>query len=211
MEVGAVFDDLLDQKPLDLLPRFHCYVRSNLLGGEPYALSMHPKILRRIAEQEPGFTYLWPGEVTREFKKFLLQHVPTAKDGVNVAGKNFDGLDRLFLEKLPKFKEEIKLRHRVIDPAILYWQPGDETLPGTELCYQRAGLEPVAAHTAIEDALGVIQLVRKKLAPLATPCMTCPDCGQRYYYPDDGKVRINFCKPCMNKKHQGILVPEKSA
>ena len=135
------------------------------MSGEPYALSMHPKILRRIAEQEPGFTYLWPGEVTREFKKFLLQNVPTAKDGVNVAGKNFDGLDRLFLERLPKFKEEIKLRHRVIDPAILYWQPGDETLPGTELCYQRAGLEPVAAHTAIEDALGVIQLVRKKLVP----------------------------------------------
>ena len=140
-------------------------MKSNFCKGEPYALSMHPKILRRIAEQEPGFTYLWPGEVVRELKKFVTQHAPNAKDGINVAGKNFGSFDRLFLQKLPHFTEEIKLRHRSLDPAILYWQPGDETLPGTELCYQRAGLEPVAAHTAVEDALGVIQLVRKKLAP----------------------------------------------
>ena len=53
---------------------------------------------------------------------------------ITAAGKNFATFDKLFLERLPRWKQCIKLRQRVIDPAILYvdWK-NDESLPGLPL------------------------------------------------------------------------------
>ena len=41
-------------------------------------------------------------------------------------------------------------------------------LPDSKTCYERAGMNPKVAHTALEDALAVVQLVRtgvKRLRP----------------------------------------------
>lgn len=82
---------------------------------------------------------------------------------INVAGKNFATFDKLFLEKLPWFKKLIKIRQRVIDPAILFcdWV-NDNSLPNLQQCKNRSNIEGVVTHDALEDAWDVIQLLRTK-------------------------------------------------
>jgi hypothetical protein len=81
---------------------------------------------------------------------------------INVAGKNFATFDKLFLEQLPWWKRLVKVRQRVIDPAIQFcdWE-NDESLPNLFTCKQRAGVEGIVTHNALEDAWDVIELLRK--------------------------------------------------
>lgn len=82
---------------------------------------------------------------------------------INVAGKNFATFDKLFLEKLPWFKKLIKIRQRVIDPAILFcdWK-NDDALPNLQKCKDRGKIGGVVTHNALEDAWDVIELLRTK-------------------------------------------------
>jgi oligoribonuclease len=81
---------------------------------------------------------------------------------LTVAGKNFGTFDKLFLEKLHQWKRVLKVRSRILDPALLYvdWEK-DEDLPGLSKCKERAGLSGVVSHNAVEDALDVIELIRR--------------------------------------------------
>jgi oligoribonuclease len=81
---------------------------------------------------------------------------------INVAGKNFGTFDKLFLEQLPWWQKLIRIRQRVIDPSIQFcdWE-NDETLPNLYTCKQRAGIEGIVTHNALEDAWDVIELLRK--------------------------------------------------
>lgn len=81
---------------------------------------------------------------------------------INVAGKNFATFDKLFLEELPWWKKLIKIRQRIIDPSILYcdWSE-DDSLPNMQKCKDRAKLKGDVAHTALEDAWDVVQMLRK--------------------------------------------------
>ena len=54
----------------------------------------------------------------------------------------------------------VKLHHRTLDPAVLFWEANDEKLPDSKTCYERAGLDGKVAHTAVEDALAVVRLIR---------------------------------------------------
>ena len=86
---------------------------------------------------------------------------------VTPAGKNFFTFDINFINPLFEMSSElgnsIKFRSRVLDPAILYadWN-NDDALPGLGLCKERAGLDPLVTHDALEDAWDVIELLRKK-------------------------------------------------
>lgn len=169
LEIGAVVDPG-DGTSTDKLPVFHCYIVHDIIFGQAYALSMHPTILRRIATQEEGYTYLRPEEVAPAFDRFLAENYYESKGEefgldkrVNAAGKNFAGFDLQFLKQLPEWDDFIQIRHRVIDPAMLYWQPGDTRLPDTKECKKRAGLTGDVAHTAVEDAFDVVALVRMKM------------------------------------------------
>ena len=46
---------------------------------------------------------------------------------VQAAGKNFAAFDMRFLYRIPQFSKFVNFRHRVIDPAVLYWQVDDES------------------------------------------------------------------------------------
>ena len=82
---------------------------------------------------------------------------------INVAGKNFGTFDKVFLQKLPRWKQLIKMRNRILDPAILFvdWK-SDEALPGLGLCKERSKIEGVVTHNALEDAIDVVSVLRTK-------------------------------------------------
>jgi hypothetical protein len=81
---------------------------------------------------------------------------------LNVAGKNFGTFDKLFLQELPWWQKLIRTRQRVLDPAILMvdWN-NDKSLPNLTTCKERAGIEGVVTHDALEDAWDVIEVLRK--------------------------------------------------
>lgn len=81
---------------------------------------------------------------------------------ITVAGKNFGTFDKLFLEKLPRWKQLIRTRSRLIDPSVLFvdWK-NDSDLPSLGTCKERADVNGIVSHTAIDDAWDVIQILRK--------------------------------------------------
>lgn len=85
---------------------------------------------------------------------------------ITVAGKNFATFDLKFLLKLPRWKQLIKVRQRILDPSILYinWTE-DESLPSLGTCKRRANLPEEIAHDAVEDSKDVILLLRKEYNP----------------------------------------------
>lgn len=180
IEIGAVIDEVrsdCDPTPIEDLPTYHAYLVQEEFTGEPYALSMHPTIFRRIATREEGFKYLEPGDMPEDFANFLLDNgfarsfdpkrdiddVHPVK--ITVAGKNFASFDSNFLNDIQNWKTQIKVRHRVIDPSGFYWNPfEDEELPNTELCLKRAEIDETVEHTAVADAQNVIRLIRSHVA-----------------------------------------------
>lgn len=160
LEIGAVIDNWI--LPIEELPRFQCYIVDEPVIGSHYALSMHPKILRRIATRTPGFTYIHCDDIALKFLDWLNKYgIIPYKEHITFAGKNYASFDKQFLDKLLVWKKLIKSNHRSIDPGNLYWNPDkDWGLPSTEVCMKRAGIIGEVAHTAVEDALIVVKLIR---------------------------------------------------
>ena len=79
----------------------------------------------------------------------------------NAAGKNFANFDNKFLERLPRWKQCLRARGRTLDPSVLFidWA-NDDAAPGLGLCKERAGIEGIVTHNAIEDAMDIVQLFR---------------------------------------------------
>lgn len=164
LEIGAVIENESWSGPVELLPQFHCYVIYDKIYGEPFALAMNAEILRRIANRknEPNFWFLSPSEVGPALAHFVSQAGFDPKN-LLAGGKNIAGFDVPFLEELPGFDKCINFKHRFVDPGMLYWQPEiDDCPPNTKLCMERAGRPGEVKHTAIEDAMEVIHLVRQK-------------------------------------------------
>ena len=80
---------------------------------------------------------------------------------INVAGKNFASFDKHFLERLPRWKQVIRVRQRIIDPSVIFtsWNE-DKSMPSLYECKQRAKIQGIVTHDALEDAWDVIQLLR---------------------------------------------------
>jgi len=166
LEIGAVWEDWTCT--LTDLPRFHCYVVHKQIVGQPFALALNADTLRRIANpQETEGNFLSPGEVADKMAAWLARC--GAAETVTPAGKNFASFDRQFLKRLPDFETKVRLHHRTLDPALLFWLPTDEKLPDSKTCYERAGMDPKVAHTALEDALAVVRLIRTGIKHLRQP------------------------------------------
>lgn len=172
LEIGAVYDD---GRTVDVLPIYHRYVVHKLYVGDPFALALNEKILHRLSnitqEDWRCGQFIWPEEVADNFVRWLKDKCHwNGKTGITPAGKNFSSFDLQFLQRLPRFKEEVKLNHRCIDPAILYFNPEtDDKLPDTKTCMERAGFKGNVAHTAVEDAQVVVKLVRLGIRRLSKP------------------------------------------
>lgn len=170
IQFGAVVDDLVS--PLELLPRFEVLVlnRNDEYCGSSFALNMNRDILSRISDTHQKIEkqqaqdlskFCFQDELGPRFANWLQSHIPEG-GSITVAGKNFSGFDKLFLENI-NFFEFIKVRHRVIDVGSMYWQVSSDgtVLPNLKQCMERAGLEGEVLHTALDDALVVTKLIRK--------------------------------------------------
>jgi hypothetical protein len=177
IEFGAVLDDLSDQKPIHMLPSFHCYFVKDEYKGEPFALSMHPTIFRRIAERgeeenRNKYHYFTAEKFGNAFKTFLIKNgYPVEHDKVviNASGKNFGSFDLQFLKHKTDFLKHIIVRNRIVDPGMLFLNGDDNQIPGMAECKKRAGVNGIVAHDAISDAIDVVKLVRYGLRHLYPP------------------------------------------
>jgi hypothetical protein len=135
---GMQFVDELDV--VELLYQF-CY-RNGLVDFTPEDLAKASKVVDGV--------------------RYPMLSSNMAKANITCAGKNFGTFDKIFLERLPRWKQVFKIRQRIIDPSVLYtdWK-NDESLPGLSDCKKRAGLSEVVTHNALEDSWDVIELMRK--------------------------------------------------
>lgn len=168
IEFAAVLDDLNDIRPINLLPKFHCYFAKDSFVGEPFALSMHGDIFRRIAGRSEEFNrkqynYCSAEKFGNSFKTFLVKNgykEEHDKVAINAAGKNFGSFDLQFLKHKTDFLKHINVRSRILDPGILYVNNNDESIPGMSECKKRAGLNEEVSHNAMDDAFDVVNLIR---------------------------------------------------
>ena len=177
LQFAAVIDDLKNPKPLESLPKFEAmFIKKNGYHGHPYALSMHSEMFKKIdfaikkkldVCPDTGVRFMEIEALPTALDVFLMQNgfePRYDKQYVNVAGKNIGQFDLQFLNAKIKDWGRIKFLSRVIDPAILYFDlQKDIALPDMKTCLERAGLTEEVAHTAYEDALLVIKLIRTKL------------------------------------------------
>jgi hypothetical protein len=169
LEVGAVIDDW--KTLIDQLPRFRRILVYETVTGSPFAMALNANLLKQIANPPtPPVTsrceFCKPEEFCEQFARWLQAN---GFDPLHIqaAGKNFASFDLQFLKRLPGFGRHLGFRHRILDPAILFWKPEDERLPDSKTCYERAGINTKVAHTAIADALAVVRLVRLGIRHLA--------------------------------------------
>lgn len=139
----------------------------NYNNCEPYAMAMNAKILDKLSGRVPSSDSVIPADyVSQWLRKSINEVVPglgTRSNKITFAGKNVASFDLPRLSLLPEF-DIISYHHRCLDPAILYFEEGDECLPDSKLCMDRAGLSGEVAHTAEEDAIVVAKLIFNRLS-----------------------------------------------
>jgi len=192
LSIGAVIEDTNNPLPIEELPIFHAAIigREGFFG-EPTALIMNAGLISIIDSyqkaknqdekddlmQKSGMQFLKEDEIVIALYNWLAKNgmvegvteftytraMPTKKVYLNVAGKNFATFDKVFLEQLPRWKQLIDCRNRILDPAILFvdWV-NDEALPGLGKCKERANVEGIVTHDALEDAIDVVNVLRTK-------------------------------------------------
>ncbi len=157
LEIGAVWDDWT--RPLNQLPTYRRLVLHDEYRGNAFALALNAELLKQLSgERQPCF--LEEDQVADDLAEWLKSCGWDGQSSLTPAGKNFASFDRQFLKRLPRFEKVVRLHHRTLDPAILYWRFDDDKLPDSKTCYERAGMDGKIAHTAVEDALAVVRLVR---------------------------------------------------
>ncbi|MFW6172505.1 MAG: hypothetical protein ACOC5T_02055 [Elusimicrobiota bacterium] len=164
LSFGCVLDDLKNPQPIKELPRYHCYFVNDIYKGEPYALSLHSEIFRRIAERSPSYNYIRPNRFGSVFKNFLIKHGYSAEHDrvtINVAGKNFAVFDYPYLMEKTDINKHVLMRRRFLDPGILMLDfENDEAIPSMKECLMRIGIDREVNHTAIDDAIDNILVIR---------------------------------------------------
>lgn len=156
LEFAAVFDDWWTF-PISYMPTFHRIIKHDTIVGQPYALSMHSELLRKIADPPPDASICTIDELAADFAEWLVDVDWPIEERITAAGKNFAGFDYQFLKQ---YSFDHFFHHRTLDPAILYWQPEDTVLPDLQTCMKRAGLDGLVMHNALDDAFAVVRLLR---------------------------------------------------
>lgn len=147
------------------------------ISGHPFAIAMNAGIIAQMSKM----LQVWNKEsqflddvITKDHRVFVYEEfmerawgdkvVPwlnyigfSEEKRFNLAGKNLATFDIPFIEAAGI---KIPYRHRIIDPAILYFRSGDATLPDLKQCLDRSDMpKKEVEHTAVADATDVANLV----------------------------------------------------
>jgi DNA polymerase III epsilon subunit-like protein len=173
IEFAAVIDDIGSNKPIEKLPTFHRFIKKeSSYVCEAKAVIINQRVFEKLASNDDD-EIITIEDLMYAFGNFLHSNGLTQnKYGttiINVAGKNFGTFDYQFLKnKIPDGQwNNISMRHRFIDPSILYFEPGDIALPDilkcTERMEQETGEKIVwSHHSALDDALQIVRLMRHR-------------------------------------------------
>lgn len=188
LSIGAVIEDTANVKPIEELPQLHIIIARKKIKGDIFAINMNAKLIQSINDWNLAKTdedrLQIENSVNAVFVKSEKEAVVElyhfiAKNGyVNninfsyigdkpikfiAAGKNFASFDKVFLEKLPIWNQVFSISSRIIDPAMLYinWNT-DDAPPSLTECKLRANIKGEVTHNAVEDAIDVIKVLRKK-------------------------------------------------
>ncbi len=171
IQFGAIIEDTEKKLPYDEIPKFEVLLEHTIYSGEPFPLQMHQALFKKLAdvqhktyEEKEKAGVIPAAELAERFALFLSLNGVDPTKAINVAGKNFGTFDWPFLMRLPNWKSTIKMSQRILDPAILFWDPiKDKRLPNLEECKTRMCLPVTSvAHTCLPDAWDVIELLRTK-------------------------------------------------
>lgn len=188
LQLSAIYEDPSLQLPFEDIPKFNRYIKHDEYHGQEYALWLNSEILLKLSKYKEGWTdeeksksqivtsysqlfddfEWWVRDVLEEHGDKIIH--------INCAGKNFASFDLQFIKQALREVSTphlngypIRFRHKILDPAILYANDEDETLPGLEKCLERAGITrelqkdgSMITHDALMDNWDVIQLFRKK-------------------------------------------------
>lgn len=168
------------------LPKFRAVLMHDELVINPYCANLHKDLWEEMLKATVGTLsdahnakgiithYVKPQDFERVFHKWLCGVIdntlrdedfhPESPVTINVAGKNPAGFDIPFLLELPEWSNElVKFRRRIIDPAMLcFVEETDTELPDLQTCLDRCSIDSTVKHTAVEDALDVIKILRRK-------------------------------------------------
>ena len=161
LSVGIVIEDTKNKLPFEKIPKFHAIILRDRIQGESFALNMNKDIIEVINSKKEVDNAILIKE--DELVDHLISFFKTNNlvDKITVAGKNYTGFDKKFLEKVEGW-DRLNIHRRVIDPAPLFmnWKE-DRELPDLNLCKLRAGISGSVSHDAVEDAWDVIQVLRR--------------------------------------------------
>ena len=166
---------------------FHAIIDHERIEGDVYALTLNNRILKILVNNRTfknnDYIILKPEELLPAFLNFLNESGYKMKDEhytISIAGKNPGGFDLPMLKyhfnryNNTKFDETndmpsdsskpIRFRKRIIDPSMLYIDfLKDSIPPDLKTCKERAGLENIITHNALEDALDVVYTICAKI------------------------------------------------
>lgn len=156
-EIGNIVDGMTDLNMGEIEHLFAVY----------YGEEGEVEVCKEGAEYSKDFPcthYIQPKYLQDIFNKWLAK-VYDLKAGepitINIAGKNPAMFDIPFLNAMPEWLGHVvKFERRVMDPAILYMKPEDVKMPNLQKCLRRAGLEGTVQHTAVDDAIDIVRLIR---------------------------------------------------
>lgn len=177
LELGAVIEDTNKKLPLHKLPMLRCIIKHDIYAGGAFAINMNKRIFEilskaegiRDEEQRAAFEsenrIMTIDEAVMSFVQFIRMYYfeNGVKEPINIAGKNFPSFDKLFLDKVPAWKKNVKFERRFIDPAILFvdWK-NDKRLPSLDDCLKRAGIDREVQHDAVQDCIDVLLCLRTR-------------------------------------------------
>jgi oligoribonuclease (3'-5' exoribonuclease) len=149
LEVAMVLEDTEDPKPINELPGIVVRFRHGLLLGQLEALQMNMELLELCKKEG----YRDHGEAWGIIERQLLSWGFNEAHRAVAAGKNVSGFDLQFMP------ENIRayFHHRCLDPGSVYVDWSKDTLPSLK---DLLGEEP--KHSALEDALAVIRVLRRR-------------------------------------------------
>jgi DNA polymerase III epsilon subunit-like protein len=167
VEFGAVIENGAEN--IEDLPKFHAYITKSDKNykGNIYAINLHAEngIIKKLNERKdkdsPHAYFIGISRLEYRFKEFLSENNYPLYTPITVAGKNFANFDQPFL-KYNGFPQTISFDFRTIDLGNLFLRSSDEQIPSLQECKRRAGIGGKVAHTAVADALDVVECIRWK-------------------------------------------------